>query len=154
MRLARRQALFGLGALTLARPAWARTEPDLALYQAIREEGLKRGQAMTYAASLIDGVGARLMGSPGMRRAYDWSLAQLRELRLSDPRLEPIGPFGLSWRQVRAWVRTTALDGAPLVAQAAPWSVATNGVIEGEVAAVPLATLRPCAPTTVPSPSE
>ncbi len=140
MRLARRQALVGLGALALARPAWARTEPDLALYQAIREEGLTRGQAMTYAASLIDGVGARLMGSPGMRRAYDWSLAQLRELGLSDPRLEPIGPFGLSWRQVRAWARTTALDGAPFVAQAAPWSVATNGVIEGEVAAMPLAT--------------
>ncbi len=140
MRLARRQALAGLGALALARPAWARSGPDLALYEAIRDEGLKRGQAMTYAAGLVDGVGPRLMGSPGMRRAYDWSLARLRELGLSDPRLEPIGPFGLSWRQIRAWARTTAPDGAPFVAQAAPWSVATNGVIEGDVIALPLAT--------------
>jgi len=140
MRLARRQALVGLGALAFARPALARATPDLALYQAIRDEGLKRGQAMTYAAGLVDGVGARLMGSPNMRRAYDWSLARLRELGLSDPRLEPIGPFGLSWRQVRAWARMTAPDGAPFVAQAGSWSVATNGVIEAEVVAVQLAT--------------
>jgi carboxypeptidase Q len=140
MRLGRRQALVGLGALALARPAWARTGPDLALYQAIRDEGLKRGQAMTYATSLLDGVGPRLMGSPGMRRAYDWSLARLRELGVSDPRLELIGPFGLSWRQIRAWARTTAPDGPPFVAQAAPWSAATNGVIEGDLVALPLAT--------------
>ncbi len=121
MRLGRRQALVGLGALALARPALARAgqQPDLALYQAIRDEGLKRGRAMTYATSLVDGVGARLMGSPNMRRAYDWSLARLGDLGLSDPRLEPIGPFGLSWRQVRAWARITAPDGA----RSRPWPV-------------------------------
>lgn len=140
MRLARRQALAGLGAFALMPGVARAAAPDLALYAAIRDEGLKRGQAMTYATSLVEGVGPRLMGSPGMRRAYDWSLARLRELGLSDPRLEPIGPFGLSWRQIRAWARTTAPDGAPFVAQAAPWSVATNGVIEGQLAAVSLAT--------------
>ena len=138
MRLARRQALAGLGAFALLPGAARAAGPDLALYAAIREEGLRRGRAMTYAASLVDGVGPRLMGSPGMRKAYDWSLARLRELGLSDPRLEPIGPFGLSWRQIRAWARTTAPDGAPFVAQAAPWSAATNGVIEAEVVAVQL----------------
>jgi carboxypeptidase Q len=142
MSLARRQALVGLGALAgglvLGRPALAREGPDLELYQAIREEGLKRSQAMVYAAGLADGVGARLMGSPNMRRAYDWSLARLRELGLSDPRLEPIGPFGLSWRQVRAWARMSAPDSAQFVAQASPWSVATDGPIEAEIVAVRL----------------
>lgn len=142
MKLGRRQALVGLGALVCARPALARGDAplDLGLYQAIREEGLGRSQVMTYAAGLADGIGARLMGSPNMRRAYDWSLARLRELGMSDPRLEPIGPFGLSWRQVRAWARITAPDGAPFIAQAGPWSVATNGVIEAEVVAVRLDT--------------
>jgi carboxypeptidase Q len=146
MNLARRQTLTGLGALAgglvLGRPALTRVgdEPDFELYQAIREEGLKRGQAMVYAASLADGVGARLMGSPNMRRAYDWSLARLRELGLSHPRLEPIGPFGLSWRQVRAWARMSAPDSAQFVAQASPWSMATGGAIEAEVAAVRLDT--------------
>jgi len=142
MRLGRRQALIGLGALACGRPTIARANaaPDLRLYQAIREEGLRRSQVMTYAAGLADGVGARLMGSPNMRRAYDWSLARLRALGLSDPRLEQIGPFGLSWRQIRAWARITAPDGASFVAQASPWSVATNGVIDAEVAAVRLAT--------------
>lgn len=140
MRLARRQALVGLGALALARPAFGRAMPDLALYQAIRDEGLKRGQAMTYATSLVDGVGARLMGSPNMRRAYDWALARMRELGLSDPRLEPIGPFGLSWRQVRAWVRMTAPSDAAFAVVAAPWSVATKGVVSAEAIAMRLDT--------------
>ncbi len=145
MRLARRQALAGLGVLAggliLGRGARADgIAPDLALYQAIREEGLKRSQAMVYAAGLADGVGGRLMGSPNMRRAYDWSLARLRELGLGDPRLEPIGPFGLSWRQIRAWARMSAPDSAQFVAQASPWSVATGGPIEAEVVAVRLDT--------------
>jgi len=140
MKLARRQALIGLGALAIARPAFARTTPDLALYQAIREEGLTRSQAMTFATSLADGVGARLMGSPNMRRAYDWSLTRMRELGLNAPRLEPIGPFGLSWRQIRAWARMTTPSDAAFTAVAAPWSAATTGPIEAEVGAVRLDT--------------
>jgi hypothetical protein len=145
MKLVRRQALVGLGALAgglaLGRRALADdAAPDPGLYQAIREEGLKRGQAMVYAAGLADGVGPRLMGSPNMRRAYDWSLARLRRLGLSDPRLEPIGPFGLSWRQVRAWARMSTPDSAQVAAQASPWSVATGGPIEAEVVAVRLDT--------------
>lgn len=140
MRLARREALAGLGALALAPKALAReaSVPDLALYQAIRDEGLNRGQAMTYAASLVDEVGARLMGSPNMRRAHDWALARMRALGLSDPRLEPIGPFGLSWRQTLAWIRMTAPDKAQFVAAASPWSVATRGAIAGQAVAVRL----------------
>ncbi len=138
MKLARRRALIGLGALALAHPAKAQAVPDLALYQAIRDEGLKRGRAMIYATSLVDGVGARLMGSPNMRRAYDWSLARMRELGLSNPRLEPIGAFGLSGRQVRAWARMIAPGDAAFAAAAAPWSVATKGAVEGCAIAVRL----------------
>lgn len=140
MKLARRQALIGLGALAVARPAHARDTPDLALYQAIRDEGLKRGRAMIYAIGLIDDVGARLMGSPNMRWAYDWSLARMRALGLSDPRLEPIGPFGLSWRQAYAWARMTAPSDAAFPAVAAPWSVATKGPLGAEVIAARLDT--------------
>lgn len=140
MRLARRQALAGLGALALAPKALAREAPvpDLALYQAVRDEGLTRGQAMTFATSLVDEVGARLMGSPNMRRAYDWALARLQALGLSDPRLEPIGPFGLSWRQVLAWARMTAPDAVQFAAVASPWSVATKGAVAGQAVAVRL----------------
>ncbi|PLR10265.1 peptidase M28 [Caulobacter flavus] len=142
MRLARRRALVGLGAVALAPKAVAReaSVPDLALYQAIRDEGLKRSQAMAHAESLVDDVGARLMGSPSMRRAYDWALARMRTLGLSDPRLEPIGPFGLSWRQTLAWARMIAPDQAQFAAAASPWSVATRGAVEGEAVAVRLET--------------
>ncbi len=140
MRLARRQALAGLGALALAPKALAgeASVPDLALYQAIRDEGLGRGQAMTFATSLVDEVGARLMGSPNMRRAYDWALVRMRALGLSNPRLEPIGPFGLSWRQTLAWARMIAPDAFQFAAVASPWSVATKGVVAGQAVALRL----------------
>ena len=126
-------------ALLLGHPVPSRAQaPDPRLYAAIREEGLNHSQVMGFATSLADGVGGRLMGSPNMRRACDWSQAELTRLGLSNVHLEPIGTFGLNWRQKLAWVRMSAPDSMMFVAQAAPWSVATKGPIEGEVVAVAL----------------
>lgn len=126
-------------ALLLGHPVPSRAQaPDPRLYAAIREEGLNHSQVMGFATSLADGVGGRLMGSPNMRRAYDWSQAELTRLGLSNVHLEPIGTFGLNWRQKLAWVRMSAPDSMMFVAQAAPWSVATRGPIEGEAVAVAL----------------
>jgi len=58
-------------------------EPDLAMYARIREEGLARSRAMNYATQLLDGIGARLSGSPSLDRAVEWSMARLREAGLS-----------------------------------------------------------------------
>jgi hypothetical protein len=112
--------------------------PDPRLYEAIRKEGLERSRVMGFASGLADGIGGRLMGSPNMRRAYDWSLVELTGLGLTNVHLEPIGTFGLNWRQTRAWVRMSSPDSMMYVAQAAPWSVATHGPVEGEVIAVEL----------------
>lgn len=127
----------GLALLTGAAPATAAAPPDPEVYAAIRREGLEHSQAMRFATELADGIGARLMGSPNMRRAYGWGQETLRGLGL-EARLEPIGPFGLSWRQTAGSVRMSAPDRMPLQAQAAPWSVATGGPIEADAIAVEL----------------
>lgn len=121
----------------LAAPATAAPPPDPEVYAAIRREGLERSQAMRFATELTDGIGARLMGSPNMRRAYGWGQEALRGLGL-EARLEPIGTFGLDWRQTAAWARMSAPDSMLFEAQAAPWSLATGGPIEAEAVAVEL----------------
>ena len=43
--------------------------------------------------------------------------------------LEDWGEFGMGWQQLNTWVRMTSPDTAVFIAQAAPWSPATNGPI-------------------------
>ena len=45
--------------------------PDLAIYARIRDEGTARSHVMMYASDLMDGIGPRLTGSPGLERAFD-----------------------------------------------------------------------------------
>ncbi|MBS0332575.1 MAG: M20/M25/M40 family metallo-hydrolase [Proteobacteria bacterium] len=133
--------------LAIAAPASARnprgavaaTERiDPKLYAAIRQEGLQHSQAMRFATGLADGVGARLMGSPNLRKAYDWAQGQLRDLGAAHVHLEDIGEFGLSWRQDNAWMRMSAPDSMVFVAQAGPWSASSHGVQQGDAIAVEL----------------
>lgn len=139
--IGRRFAIVVACALLLGHAAPSRAQaPDPHLYDAIRKEGLEYSQVMGFATGLADGIGGRLMGSPNMRRAYDWSLAELKGLGLTNVHLEPIGTFGLNWRQTRAWARMSVPDSMMFFAQAAPWSVATKGPIEGEAVAFELDT--------------
>lgn len=114
--------------------SWERSDPHT--YAAIRDEGLGHSQAMRFASELADGIGGRLMGSPNMRKAYDWSLSTLEALGMSNVHLEDIGEFGLSWRQNNTWMRMSSPDSMQFIAQAAPWSVSSNGPLEGDVVPV------------------
>ncbi len=110
--------------------------PDPRIYTAVRTEGLSHSQAMRFAGELADGIGARLMGSPNMRKAYDWSLATLFALGASNAHLEDIGEFGLSWRQNKTWMRMVAPDDTMFVAQAGPWSASSHGAVTAQAIAV------------------
>jgi carboxypeptidase Q len=108
---------------------------------AIRKEGLGNSQAGAYVGELSDGIGARLMGSPNMAKAYDWTEAKLKALGAMNVHREDIGEFGLSWRQDNAWLRMSAPDSMVLLAQAQPWSAPSKGAQEGEAVAVSLSTV-------------
>ncbi len=108
IRNARCPAMTIAGVLSLWAGATLAQPADLSA--AIRKEGLRNSQAMTYVTELADGIGGRLPGSPNMRKAYDWSLGKLGALGAADPRLEDIGEFGLGWRQNNAWLSMSAPD--------------------------------------------
>ena len=104
---------------------------DLNMYQLIRNEGINHSHVMEYASALDDGIGPRLTGSPNLKRANEWTRDQLTAMGCSNAHLEDWGEFGMGWQQLNTWVRMTSPDTAVLIAQAGPWSPATQGAVGG-----------------------
>ena len=101
------------------------------MYQRIREEGLSHSHVMDYASGLMDGIGARLTGSPNLKKANEWTRDQLTAMGCTNAHLEDWGEFGMGWRQLNSWVRMSAPDAAVLIAQALPWSPSSHGPVNG-----------------------
>jgi carboxypeptidase Q len=104
---------------------------DLDAYARIREEGIAHSHVMELASALDDDIGGRLTGSPNMQKANDWTRDQLTRMGLVNAHLEDWGEFGMGWQQLNTWVRMTAPDTAPFIAQATPWSPSTSGAVSG-----------------------
>ncbi len=113
-------------------PQPAQENIDLTMYTRIRDEGFKHPHVMQFAGALTDGIGPRLTGSPNMAKANAWTRDTLTKIGLENARLEDWGEFGMGWQQINTSIRMVTPDPAPLMAQAAPWSPATNGALSGE----------------------
>ncbi|MFT3755470.1 MAG: M20/M25/M40 family metallo-hydrolase [Pseudoxanthomonas sp.] len=130
--------LAGL-ALALPLPAWANScawlgadalEP--AAQARIIALGKSSSQARELAHALVDGIGPRLTGSPGLEAAGDWARKVAVANGLHNVRREDWGEFGHGWTQQRAWLRMQAPVPMMFAAQAAPWSAASAGVMQGD----------------------
>ncbi len=120
--------------------AQAADSPDLMMQTRIRQEGLRNSKVMEIASGLMDGIGARLTGSPNMKRANEWTRDKLTELGLSNAHLESWGPFGRGWSYESCSVRMTAPDTVQLEALPKAWSAGTNGPVRGKPVKVKLET--------------
>ena len=105
---------------------------DLNMYQRIRLEGLNHSHAMEYASALFDDIGPRLTGSQNLKHANEWTRDQFTAMGCANAHLEDWGEFGMGWQQLNTWVRMASPDPAVFIAQAAPWSPATNGAVTGQ----------------------
>ena len=132
-------------------PAPAATDPyaevqpatetlDMDMYQRIRNEGLNHSHVMDFATALMDGIGARLTGSPNLAKANAWTRDTLTKIGLDNAHLEDWGEFGLGWQQLNTWARMVTPDTAILIVQATPWSPATPGPVTGDVVFVNIQT--------------
>ena len=121
-------------------PQPAEENVDLTMYAKIRDEGLRHSHVMEFAGALMEGIGPRLTGSPNMAKANAWTRDTLTAIGLSNAHLEDWGEFGFGWQQINTWARMVSPDPEPLWLQSAPWSVATNGPIKGEVVYIDPAT--------------
>lgn len=105
----------------------------------IRQEGFRNSKVMQYAQTLTDVIGPRLTGSPGMRRANEWTRDELTRIGLVNARLEPF-KFGRGWMYESASVRMLSPDAQQLYGIPMAWSPATNGPLRGKVVKVKLET--------------
>ncbi|MEX1239708.1 MAG: hypothetical protein WEB30_08320 [Cyclobacteriaceae bacterium] len=92
---------------------------------------------MNYAFYLTDVFGPRLTGSPGFKAAGTWTLAKLRDMGLENPHFEMFD-WGRSWSAKNFSVHLIQPQYAVLIGSPVPWSLGTNGPVEGEPVLAPL----------------
>jgi hypothetical protein len=138
-----RKFLSAVALLSILAPcALAAEEPvDLAMMTRIRDEGLHHSQVMETLYQLTDRNGARLTGSPGLKRANDWTRDQLSKWGLANAHLEGY-PFGRGWEFSACQVRMLAPREAVLLAFPKAWTPGTNGAVRGPVIRVKVEALN------------
>ena len=131
----RRVALIAALSLTLPPLVTATSEEavDWGVMSRIRDEGFNRSQVMETLGQLTDVIGPRLTGSPGMKKANEWTREQLEKWGLSSAHLEAFGPFGRGWSYSHVRVQMVAPTEAPLVAYPKAWTPGTEGTARGKV---------------------
>ncbi|HEX9500503.1 MAG TPA: peptidase M28, partial [Thermoanaerobaculia bacterium] len=117
--------------LLLTTAAFAAETPDLTMQTRIRQEEFRNSKVMEIASGLMDFVGARLTGSPNMKRANEWTRDKLAEFGLSNAHLEPWGPFVKGWSYEYISLRMTSPDVVQMWALPRAWSASTNGLVRG-----------------------
>jgi carboxypeptidase Q len=116
--------------------AEAQTFPtDDPVIRAIWLEGTDHSQLETLAQTLLDSIGPRLAGTPGMEAANDWALATLTGWGI-DARNEQYGSWR-GWERGVSHLDLIAPRVRSLEAMLLAWSPGTDGVVESEVITLP-----------------
>ena len=105
---------------------------DLGAIGRIRKEALQHSQIPETVEYLTDVTGARLTGSPNIRKAQDYAIERLKIWGILSAHREVWGPFGRGWTMERVAVNMTQPDFSPIIAYPKAWSPGTNGTIRGE----------------------
>jgi hypothetical protein len=101
--------------------------------QRIRDEGMNRSQVMQTLNYLTNVIGPRLTGSPGMRRANEWTRDTLAKWGLVNAHIEPWGTFGRGWQLRHFSAEVVEPQAFPLNAYPKAWSPATAGLLTADV---------------------
>ena len=110
--------------------AAAPDEPvDFSMVTRIRDEGFGDSKVMETLFQLTDVIGARLTGSPSLKKANEWTRDQLAAWGLQNAHLESWGPFGRGWSFDRVSLRMLAPTESPLVAYPKAWTPGTDGPV-------------------------
>ncbi|HZX60039.1 MAG TPA: M20/M25/M40 family metallo-hydrolase [Mucilaginibacter sp.] len=120
---------------------FAQSEADQAMLSKIRDEGMNRSQVMQTAFYLTDVSGPRLAGSPGLKRAQDWAVSQLKSWGMASATREAWGKFGKGWEVQKNYAAITVPYYHAIVAIPKAWTPGTNGEIKGDVVVVKIDTI-------------
>ena len=99
----------------------------------IKDEGMNRSQVIQTLSYLTDVIGARLTGSPQMKRANEWTRDQMAKWGMQNGKLEAWGPFGRGWTLKSFEAEIVAPHAIPLIAYPKAWSPSTKGAVTSDV---------------------
>lgn len=123
-------------AIAIAGFATAQNSVDLAMVWRLKDEGLNRSEVMNTLSYLTDVYGARLTGSPNIRKAQEWAKDKLEGWGLANTHLEAYGPFGHGWTLERLSVEMLEPSYSPLIAFPKSWTPGTEGPVTGDCISV------------------
>jgi hypothetical protein len=110
--------------------------PNLEFITRLRQEEYDYSQVMDLMSHLTDDIGARLTGSPSMKKANEWTRDQFTKWGLANAHLESWGPFGRGWDYQLCEVRMISPDYQQFLALPEAWTPGTDGPLRGEVTRV------------------
>lgn len=131
-RLSAIALLLGLAAPGLAAQGFTTSDP---VVHAIWEEGTQRSQVGTLAQTLVDSIGPRLTGSPGMDASQRWLVSKYGSWGI-DARNERYGTWK-GWRRGHTHVDLVQPRVRTLDAMLLAWSPGTRGAVAAPVIALP-----------------
>lgn len=95
----------------------------------IKEEGTKNSQVMKTLSYMSDVIGPRLTGSPGLKRANEWTRDTMAGWGLQNAHLEAWGPFGRGWTLKRYYAMVDGPTAFPVISYPKAWSPGTDTLI-------------------------
>ncbi|HVY89468.1 MAG TPA: M20/M25/M40 family metallo-hydrolase [Hyphomonadaceae bacterium] len=142
----RRSFMTAAAATALASPMLAGRafgqKIDYDAITALRTQGLsdKTSQVMQTASYLMDVLGPRLTGSPGVRKSAEWVVSKMKEWGLVNAGLEPWpedatggnNGFPTGWQNTKFYLQAVSPLAFPITGMSLGWTPGTNGVVRGE----------------------
>ncbi|MCW5979103.1 MAG: M20/M25/M40 family metallo-hydrolase [Bryobacteraceae bacterium] len=104
---------------------------DLGAVHRIRGEAFTNSSIPDYLFHVVEVFGTRLTGSPGFKKAADFSEKRMQEWGLANVRQEPWGPFGRSWSYSRFSAHLIEPQYETLIGVPMAWSPSTSGAVSG-----------------------
>ena len=123
-----------LGLMILLQTA-ASQSPNDATASRLVGEVFTNGRQMKYLAALSDGIGSRLTGSSGARRAEEAMEAEMKRLGLANVHREAF-TIPVSWERGTAQASMVSHGNRVLSVASYTWSPGTSGAVEGDLVEV------------------
>jgi hypothetical protein len=123
--------LFSAAALVFAllAPVAAQPRPDADINARIREEENSHSQIMKTLHMLADVYGPRVTGSPSLKAAGEWAIAQMQSWGFSNGHLEPWDFGHPGWVNERFSAHITAPVQDQLTCEVVAWTPGTEGTV-------------------------
>jgi len=107
-------------------------------YWRVRQEGTMRSRILRTAQVLTDRYGPRPTGSPNLKAAGEWAIAELQSWGLQNGRMEPWNWGHPGWLNERLSAHIISPVKDHLVAEALGWTPGTNGPVRAQAVQITL----------------